>query len=137
MFKSRSADFIATEPGVMTEEEADAGRSEQRRALYEFLRHLMTLDAGALVLVATIIEKVFPAPAHRAAIGLAVVAFLSSIVAAGISYLILLGNYPRVGAERMASQDRRVLFVSLTVTFTCFLMGMAMIAWFFLVNWWR
>ena len=128
-------DYAETAPGVMTEDEADANRLEQRRGIYDFLRHLMTLDAGVLVLIATLVEKVFAPPAHRWAIGLSVVAFFVSLMGAGLTYLVLLANAPRAGDLRMTSADRRWYLSAMLATFAGFLVGMGMLAWFFATNW--
>jgi hypothetical protein len=133
----RPTAFAETAPGVVTEEEADASRGDQRRALYEFLRHLMTLDSGALVLTVTLIEKVFAQPAQRSAVGFAVAAFLLSLLAGAITYLNLLANYPRVGAPRMSSSDLRFYLWSMAATVFGFMVGMGALAWFFWTNWFR
>ena len=72
--------FAETNPGHMTDAEASPGLVEHRKAVFEFLRHLMTLDSAALVLIVTLIEKVFAAPSDRFAVGLAVGAFLASLL---------------------------------------------------------
>ncbi len=48
----RGPAFAETEAGRMTEAEVTPGFVEQRKAMFEFLRHLMTLDSAALILVA-------------------------------------------------------------------------------------
>ena len=127
--------FAETEAGRMTEDEASSGLVEQRKAIFEFLRHLMTLDSAALVLIVTLIEKVFAAPGYRLAVGLAVGAFLVSLLGGGFTYLILLASYPRIGALRMTSSDRRDYLWAMQFTFLGFLVGMMALAWFFAGNW--
>jgi len=121
----------------MTEEEATVGLGEQRRAMYDYLRHISTLDSAALVLIATLIEKVFAQPTHRVAIGAAMVFFLLSLMASGFTYLLLIAHYPRVGAQRMTSTDRRWYTMTMSATFAGFIMGMSFVAWFFAANWFR
>ena len=133
----RPTAFAETAPGAVTEEEADANRVDQRRALYGFLRHLMTLDAAALVFTVALIEKAFVQPVHRAAIGIAIGAFLVSLVGAGITYVSQLASYPRVGTPRMSSSDRRISLWALTATVFGFGSGMGALAWFFWTNWFR
>ena len=133
----RPVSFVDTEPGILTAEEADATRGDQRKALYEFLRHIATLDSGALVLMATLIDKVFTQPTQRHAVGIAMVAFLASLMAGGIAYIVLLAHHPRVGAQRISSSDRRIALGAVSVTFACFFVGMAEVAWFFAANWFR
>lgn len=121
----------------MTAEEVDSSRIEHQKAFYEFLRHVMTLDTGALVLIATLLEKVFPNPAGRAAAGLSVVLLLVSLLCGGVAYLVLLANGPRVGAERMGSSDRNVYAYSATGMFAAFFGGIGSLACFFAINWFR
>jgi hypothetical protein len=68
----------------------------------------MTLDSGALVLVASLVEKVFNQPVQRGAVGVAVGAFLVSLIFGGLTYLNLSTNYPRASAQRMSPSDRRL-----------------------------
>ena len=135
----RPTSFVETAPGAMGEgeDEADSTRIEQRRALYDYLRHLMTLDAGALVLVASLIEKVFVQPVQRVAVGVAVAAFFVSLFFGSVTYLVLLANGPRIGAPRISSSDRRSYLVTMMLTVFGFLLGMGALAWFFLANWFR
>lgn len=133
----RPTAFAETAPGVVTEQEADASRGDQRRALYEFLRHLMTLDSGALVFTVTLIEKVFAQPVRRTAVGFAIGAFLASLVAGAVTYVNLLANYPRVDAPRLSSSDLRYYLRSMAATVFGFLAGMCALAWFFWANWFR
>ena len=133
----RPTSFVETSPGLLTEEEATTGAVEQRKAVYDFLKHFMTLSSGALVLVATLIEKVFPQPIHRELVAMAMAGLAVSLVAGGLTYFILLAHYPRVGAVRMTSSDRRWYLASMAVMLTGFLTGMGSLVWFFVVNWLR
>ena len=133
----RPTSFVETAPGVRGEDEDDRTRIEQRRALYAYLRHLMTLDAGALVLVASLIERAFAQPLHRAAMGAAVAAFLVSLCFGSLTYLVLLANGPRAGAPRIPSSHGRAYLLMAMLTLSGFLLAMGAIAWFFLVNWFR
>jgi hypothetical protein len=133
----RPTAFAETAPGVVTEEESIASRGDQRRALYAFLRHLMTLDSGALVLTVALIGKAFVQSVNRSAVGLAVCAFLASLVCGAITYLHLLSNYPRVSAPRMSSSDLRFYLWSMAATVFGFIAGLFALAWFFWANWFR
>jgi hypothetical protein len=133
----RSRAFVPTQPGLMTEEEASVARSDQRKAVYEFLRHIGTLDSAALVLIATLIEKVFAQPLHRGLVGGAVMAFLLSLFSGGVSYVVLLAHHPRVGALRISSLDANVAAIGLSTTLAAFLAGMLCVAGFFAFNWFR
>jgi len=133
----RPTAFAETAPSVVTEEEADANRVDQRRAVYELLRHLMTLDSAALILTVTLIEKVFAQPLHRGAVGLAIAAFLLSLIGGGATYLNLLASYPRVGSRHMSSSHRMIYVRTMAATFSGFVAGIGALAWFFWTNWFR
>ncbi len=133
----RPTAFVETAPGVVSEEEADASRSERHRAMYEFLRHLMTLDSAALVLTAMLVEKAFAQPVLRASVGIAVVAFLVSLIAGAVTYLNLLANRPHAGALQMPSGDMRLHLWTGLAAVLGFVVGMALLALFFWANWFR
>lgn len=132
---TRDPAFAETEAGRMTEDEAAPGLVEQRKAIFEFLRHLMTLDSAALVLIVTLVEKVFPQPIGRLHVGISILAFLLSLLAGGITYLILLAHYPREGTLRMTSSDRAWYLWTMTATLFGFIVGISELAWFFASNW--
>lgn len=92
--------------------------------MFEYMRHLATLDSAALVLIATLVEKIFTQPTQRAAIGFAMVSFLVSLTAGGFTYLLLIAHYPRVGGQRMTSVDRRWYVWGMMGTFGAFIVGM-------------
>ena len=133
----RPTSFVETAPGGMNDEQAHASRLEQRRALYDFLRHLTALDAGALVLVVTLIEKAFAQPLQRVLVDVSVAAFFVSLLCGSVAHLVLLAQGPSVGALRTTSGDRPMAGLAAMSTWLGFLVGMAALGWFFLVNWFR
>jgi hypothetical protein len=80
-------------------------------------------------------KRYFAQPVQRSAVGLSILAFLLSLLAGGFTYLMLVAHYPRVGAVRMTSSDRRLYLWSTTATFAGFIFGMGQLAWFFAANW--
>jgi len=64
----------------------------------------MTLDSGALVLVASLVKKVFNQPVQRGAVGVAVGAFLVSLTFGGLTYLNLPTNSVRCEEPRKAAR---------------------------------
>lgn len=133
----RPTAFVETAPGVVTDEEAEASRAERRRTLYEIVRHLMTLDAAALVFTVTLVGKAFSQPVQRASVGIAVIAFLVSLAGGALSNLMLLASQPRAGAPHMSSRDLRFYIASAVLTAVGFILGMALLAAFFWANWFR
>jgi hypothetical protein len=135
----RPTSFVETAPGVAMGEGEDDDRSriERLHPLYDHLRQLTALDAGALVLVASLIEKAFAQPLQREWAGIAVAAFFVSLLCASAATLVLLANGPGAGAQRTSSVGRRVAALAAVATLLGFLLGMGALAWFFLVNWFR
>lgn len=133
----RPTAFVETAPGVIGEDEAETGPVERRRAIYDLLRLFMTLDAVALLVTATLIQKTFAQPVLRASVGIAVAAFLVSLVGGAVTYLGLLANHPRAGAAQVWSGDLRFSMASGMATVLGCLIGMTLIAAFFWANWFR
>jgi len=132
----RPTAFVETTPGVIGEEEADASRLEQRRALRAFVLRLVSLDTAALVLVVALIDKAFAQPQRRELVAVAIGAFLLSVVAGGVSTLLLDAGAARTGAGRPAGGPRGWLAAA-AATFLVFVVGIAALAGFFLANWLR
>jgi hypothetical protein len=132
----RPTAFVETTPGVVGENEADAGRSGQRRSLLAFVLRLISLDTVALVLVVALIEKAFAQPQRREWVAVAVVAFVLSAAVGGMSALLLNAGVLRAGAGRQPDDPRRWLAAA-GATFLAFIVGIAALAGFFLANWLR
>jgi hypothetical protein len=133
----RPTAFVETAPGGVADEETEATSGDRRRALYELLRHLMTLDALALVLTATLVGRAFAQPLQRTSVGIAVIAFLVSLVAGTLTYLNLLADHPRAGAPLASTSDMRFFMWTGVVTVLGFVTGMVLLAVFFCANWFR
>jgi uncharacterized membrane protein YtjA (UPF0391 family) len=133
----RPTAFVETAPGGVSEEETEATRGDRRRALYELLRHLMTLDALALVLTPTMVGRAFAQPLQRTSVGIAVVAFLVSLVAGTLTYLNLLADHPRAGAPQTSTGDLRFFMWTGVATVLGFVTGMVLLVVFFCANWFR
>jgi hypothetical protein len=133
----RPTAFVETAPGVLTEEEAEASRLEQRRSLFEFLRLLLALDAAGLLLTVTLLGRAFTQPVQRGAVALAVGAFLLSLAGAGIAFLGGLLRQARVGSPHALPGDARARAGATIASFFAFAFGLGALAWFFFANWFR
>ena len=133
----RPTAFVDTAPGVVTEQDAETWRLDRRRALFAFMRHLMTLATVALVLTATLIEKAFAQAQRREAVAVAIGAFLLSLAIGGAAHLALLAASRRVGARDAPEGDSRALLMWSLATFVAFAAGIGALAGFFFVNWFR
>jgi hypothetical protein len=133
----RPTSFIETAPGASSDDAADAGRVEQRHALHGLLRHVMTSDALALVLVVSLIEKAFAQPTQRLAVAVAIAAFFLSLVCASIASLVSLASGPRAGALPAPASGRLANALASLATLLGLPIGMGALGWFFLANWLR
>jgi len=133
----RPTAFVDTAPGVVSEQEAQTWRLEQRRMLLAFIRHLMTLASVALVLTVALVDKAFAQPLKRAAIAAAVGAFLLSLAIGGVAHLALLAPSRRAGARHEPEDDRHPLLAWSLATFVAFAVGVGALAGFFFANWSR
>lgn len=132
----RPTSFIDTAPSAIGDE-ADAGRLEQRHALHGLLRHVMTVDALALVLVASLIEKAFAQPTQRMAVAVGVAAFFLSLVCGSLAYLVSLASGPRADSLRVPASSRLANALTSMATLLGLPIGTGALGWFFLVNWLR
>jgi MFS family permease len=133
----RPTAFVDTAPGVVTEQDAQTWRLDRRRALFAFIRHLMTLATVALVLTVTLIERAFAREQSREVVAMAIGAFLLSLAIGGAAHLALLATSRRVGARHAPEGDGRALLMWSLATFVAFAAGIGALAGFFFVNWFR
>lgn len=75
-------------------------RADQFKALCDYLKHIATLSAGSILLIATMLEKMFAQPHGRSWIACAMVAFLSSLIASAIGFLVTAVVLPRAGRRK-------------------------------------
>ena len=133
----RPTAFVETAPGVVTEQEAEASRGEERRSLRSFLRELVALDAAALLLTVSLLGRAFVQPVQRGAVVLAIAAFLLSLAGAGIAFLAGLGQPVRVGSPHASAGPARARAGAAFASFFALAFGLGALAWFFVANWFR
>ena len=132
----RPTAFADTAPGVVGEEEVDASRRERRLSLHAFVQRLVAVDALALVLVVTLIEKAFAQPLRRELVAVAIGALLLGAAVGGVGTLVMNASGPRAGARRPAGEVRAALAAA-GAAFLCLVVGIVALAGFFLANWLR
>lgn len=54
--------------------------TESWKLVYDFFKHITTLDTGAILLLVGLLEKLFKEPKWRPLVGLAIILFLTSLV---------------------------------------------------------
>lgn len=133
-FALRKLPFHETIPGDLTESEWHPSRGEQHRAMHDMVKHMSTLSSGSLVLVITLMDKVFQKPVAGAWLICAVVCLFLSLVASAFGYFMLVVSYPRVGGARMDKASRNGMATWLGILLATFVVGMFLLATFFVMN---
>jgi hypothetical protein len=64
--------------------------SEHLKHSFEYLRHITTLSAGAIVLQIGFVEKLFPYPKWRALVAISIISFTASILSSVLTQWKLL-----------------------------------------------
>lgn len=59
--------------------------SEHMKHSFEYLRHLTSLAAGAIVLQVGFLEKIFPSPKYKALVAISIISFTATILASIIT----------------------------------------------------
>lgn len=112
-----------------------ASKGEQYKALYEYLKHTATLSAGSILLIATMLEKLFAQPKARGAVLFAVVLFAVSIIASSVGFIIVAATFPRSDRATPTTRERDWLAGAASITCVAFAMGVIAMAVFFCWNW--
>jgi hypothetical protein len=101
----------------------------------EYLRHLTTLSTGAVLLLATFLEKVFPQPKSRGWIVTSLVSFMVAIVACVIAYSVALYMSMAVRDNpQKGDSEAMITFVALCIVWFSFLVGMSSLTVFAVKN---
>jgi len=125
----------STTPGEFSDSELHSTRIDQFKAQIDLLKHVATLDTASLLVVVSMLDKLLQHAHAKALIGASVVLLLLSLGAAGLAFISTLGAFPRKGARRQGSKDRRDHLVVLIVCYLGFVFGVGSAAAFFLLNW--
>ena len=114
-------------------------QGEHFKALFDYLKHVSALSTGAIVLVATFLEKVFQRPVHSWAVGVAIGALFVSLASSLAGYSIMVLNFPRsdrpFGPKAISDPEKAGFVASLMLTWLAMIIGIGMLAYFFLANW--
>lgn len=119
---------------MLSREDREKRMQENHRLVYDAYKHLTTLSSGSVVLLSVMLDKAFPAPSGRWAVGVAVVCFMGSVVCSVVMML--------VSATTIEVEDRggsptafdRGVSVALAGSIGLFLLGVLVLVLFVLVN---
>ena len=96
---------------------------------FEYLRHLTTLSAGAIVLQVGFLERLFPDPKYKALVAISIVSFTASIMASVVSQWGLLSFLGHRSVEKGTKTGCSVILI-----FVCFVIGVLTAVVFALIN---
>jgi len=135
----KSLHFVVADPGGVMEEphssEWHASKGDQYKALCEYAKHIATLSAGSILLIATMLEKVFVHPHARLCVSVAVGAFLAALITSAIGFLMTAVMYPHSTRPRPGGTELTLMSVAMILTCMSFIVGVLAIAVFFWSNW--
>jgi hypothetical protein len=116
-------------------------QADHFKALFEYLKHLSTLATGSILLIATLLEKLFKQPLYSWCIGVSVGAFFLSLLASLAAYSVFILNFPRVDRafdkSAIGTTEMGMMVGGLVTTWISFLVGVGALAFFFLANWYH
>jgi hypothetical protein len=103
--------------------------------IFDYLRHLSTLSTGSVILLVTLVEKVFPHPRWKASLVVSLLSFTLSIIGSVAAHTMFLG----VGAEGAPEEwkGERAGYLAATgmvATWSGFLLGIIAFITFALKN---
>jgi hypothetical protein len=114
-------------------QEKDTGRLEFHKAFYDYLKHLSTISTGSILLLAAFLEKIFAQPRWKPLVGVSVAGFLITVIAAVITYSLMVLNFPRPGIKSQ-KWEGNVVFFAVLLTWVGFISGVVSLAIFILRN---
>ncbi|ANE54715.1 hypothetical protein [Methylomonas sp. DH-1] len=114
-------------------------QADHFKSMFDYLKHVSTLATGSILLIATLLEKLFKEPLHSWCVGLAVAALFLSLVASMASYTVMVMNFPRNDREfsqsSLSSVEKIAFGGGILITWASFLVGIGAMVFFFLGNW--
>jgi len=120
-----------TDESLTVASEWHPSKGDQYRALCDYLKHVATLSAGSILLVATMLEKMFAQPSSRGWVSLAVGSFLVSLMASSVAFLMVAVMFPRANAKTPNETEKTMMAGAVILTCAGFVIGVASIAFFF------
>lgn len=65
---------------------------EEGRFFHDYLKHLTTLSSGSILIVATFLDRLFPKPAWKSLVAVAIISFLVSLTATVLLSTVMIVN---------------------------------------------
>jgi hypothetical protein len=110
----------------------EKANEEGTKLYYDLFKHLTTLSTGSILLLATLIESLFPNPQWRYLVVIALISFIISTLSAVLMMLFQAGAVLAMRAE--LSRGERVGF---GITVASFLLGITCFVVFAALNFYR
>jgi putative intracellular protease/amidase len=112
----------------------DPATLEQAKQQIDYVKHITTLSTGSTVLLAALLDKVFPKPEGKFLIVATFVFFIISIISAvvfqGLS--VITPNFFR--EDKLNGKMQASLVICMVIMWICFLLGMISFVLFFILN---
>jgi hypothetical protein len=107
---------------------------EQAKQQIEYAKHIAALSTGSIVLIGTLLEKVFHDPVWRPLIGVSVFCFLASVAAAVIFQGISVVSPDYFTNKELSRGTRKALTGCLVLMWVAFLGGLGAFSLFAVLN---
>jgi len=112
-----------------------ASRGDQYKALLEYAKHIATLSAGSILLIATMLDKVFAHPNARGYVLLAVTCFLAALAISAVGILTTAVMFPHSARRQLSAMELNLIAGSMVLTCAAFIAGIGAVTAFFWSNW--
>jgi len=112
-----------------------ASKGDQYKALSEYAKHIATLSAGSILLIATMLDRVFAHPKARGYVLLAVSSFLAALAISSVGFLMTAVMFPHSKRRQLTETELTVIAAAMVLTCGSFIAGIVAIAAFFWSNW--
>jgi hypothetical protein len=107
---------------------------ERHKAFFEYLKHLATLSAGSILLIATLLQKVFTDPRWKAAVVVSLIGFVASLICSVVYYSLALYYFPGVASMGEGSRWGSIMTWSLITAWLGMLVGLIPLSTFAIAN---
>ena len=128
-----------TEPGeVMSthsdHESRDRRALESQKLLFETFKHLTTLAAGSVLLIATMLDRTFRQPSYKWLVGVSLTGFLLCVVASVAMMFASASLTQMPTSEKIEENEVRLFIVVFLFVISSFSIAVLMLALFAVLN---
>ena len=110
------------------------GIRAHQKCMHEYFRHLSSISTVAIFLIAAFVDKVFPESKSTHLVGFTICCFLVTVISSVVGYTVFLISYPIDKVKNQGPIVGRIYASSLILSWFSFIVGMATMTYFLLLN---